>query len=191
MIIGLLVVIIIILMLVRIILTRKSIKKLQNKILRLENSLKKYKKYSWYDVLTDLFNKRKLKRDLKRLYYDYKRYRHRFTAVMIDIDGFKNINDTYGHAEGDKYLIELAKVIKRCIRRTDRAYRPSGDEFIILLPNSNSKTAKEVIKRIKEMSYTSISYGISTNREPKILLEEIDKKMYEDKKRKKEGDLDE
>lgn len=151
----------------------------------LEKEIKKWKSLSLEDPLTLLFNDRKLKRDIKRLCYDYKRYKHRFVAILLDIDHFKRINDTKGHLEGDKVLIRVAKAIKSSIRETDRAYRPSGDEFVILLPHSNIKSANKVIKRINETCNQKLSYGIGTGKKPKQLLKEIDKRMYENKRSKK------
>jgi len=145
--------------------------------------LKKYKKLSFYDELTELFNRRKLERDLRRLCYDFKRYRHRFIMIMMDIDGFKKINDTKGHLAGDKVLKKMAKVIQNSIRITDRAYRPSGDEFVILLPHSNIKSVQKVIARIKKDCNLELSYGVGTGKKPKELLNILDKKMYEDKRR--------
>ena len=104
--------------------------------------------------------------------------------VMMDIDGFKKINDTKGHLEGDKVLKKLANVIKNSIRTTDRAYRPSGDEFIVLLPHSNIRSAKRVIVRIEKDCNVELSYGVGTGKKPKQLLDMLDKKMYEDKRRK-------
>ena len=151
----------------------------------LKSKIRKYKRLSFYDDLTALFNNRKLKRDIKRLCYDYKRYRHRFIAILLDIDHFKQINDTKGHLEGDKVLIRVARAIKSSIRETDRAYRPSGDEFVILLPHSNIRSANKVIRRINENCNQELSYGIGTGKKPKQLLNEIDKKMYENKRSKR------
>ena len=150
----------------------------------LREKLKRYKKLSFYDELTELFNRRKLERDLRRLCYDFKRYRHRFIMVMMDIDGFKKINDTKGHLAGDKVLKKVAKVIQNSIRTTDRAYRPSGDEFVILLPHSNIRSAKRVITRVERDCQVELSYGVGAGKKPKQLLNILDKKMYEDKRRK-------
>jgi len=158
-------------------------RELQRKLKKLETKLKRYKKFSWYDDLTNLFNRRKLKRDLNRLCYDYKRYRHIFMMILIDIDGFKEINDTKGHLEGDRVLKKFANIIKKAIRETDRAYRPSGDEFVIVLPHSNIKSANNVIRRIKTNAQVNISYGIDRGKKPKELLINIDKKMYENKRK--------
>jgi len=151
----------------------------------LKSKIRKYKKLSFYDDLTSLLNNRKLKRDIKKLCYDYKRYKHRFVAILLDIDNFKEINDTKGHLEGDKVLIKVARAIKNSIRETDVAYRPSGDEFVILLPHSNIKSANKVIKRINEICNQELSYGIGTGKKSKELLDEIDKRMYENKRSKK------
>lgn len=151
----------------------------------LKEKLKRYKKLSFYDELTILFNRRKLERDLSRLCYDYKRYNHRFMMILMDIDKFKKINDTKGHLEGDKVLKRFAKTLKNAIRKTDRAYRPSGDEFVILLPHSNIRSVKRVITRIEKDCNIELSYGVGTGKKPKELLEILDKKMYEDKRRKK------
>lgn len=150
----------------------------------LKEKLKRYKKLSFYDELTELFNRRKLERDLSRLCYDYKRYDHRFMMILMDIDGFKEINDTKGHLEGDKVLKKFANTIKNAIRKTDRAYRPSGDEFIILLPHSNIKSVKKVLERIKETTKVNISYGIGKGKKPKELLKMLDEEMYENKRKK-------
>jgi len=151
----------------------------------LKSKIRKYKRLSFYDDLTSLFNGRKLKRDIKRLCYDYKRYGHKFIAILLDIDNFKKINDTKGHLVGDKILIKVAKAIKNSIRETDRAYRLSGDEFIVLLPHSNIKSANKIIKRINKFCNQKFSYGIGTGKKPKQLLKEIDKRMYENKRSKK------
>lgn len=163
--------------------TEMKFKTKKEEIKYLRETLKKYKKLSFYDELTELFNRRKLERDLKRLYYDFKRYKHRFTMIMIDIDKFKRINDIKGHLEGDNVLKKVAKIIQNSIRISDRVYRLSGDEFIIILPHSNTKTAQKVIARIKKDCNVKLSYGIGTGQEPKELLNIVDKKMYEDKRK--------
>ena len=163
---------------------KKKFKTKTEEIKYLREKLKRYKKLSFYDELTELFNRRKLERDLKRLCYDYKRYNHRFILFMIDIDGFKKINDTKGHLEGDKVLKQVADTIKNSIRATDRAYRLSGDEFVVLLPHSNIKSAQRVITRIEFDCGVELSYGVGTGKKPKELLDVIDKQMFEQKRRK-------
>jgi len=78
------------------------------------------------------------------------RYGYKLAVIMLDIDLFKSINDTYGHPTGDKILLEIAKVIKKNIRKSDAAGRYGGEEFIILLHNTDEKSALELAQRIRK-----------------------------------------
>jgi diguanylate cyclase (GGDEF)-like protein len=108
------------------------------------------------DSLTELFNQRLfwelLQYEIKRA----ERHRYTFSLLLIDIDNFKLINDTYGHAFGDKFLKVIAKVLKETIRGEDILARYGGDEFSIILPrtekNASTKIAERIRKRIKEMN---------------------------------------
>jgi diguanylate cyclase (GGDEF)-like protein len=68
---------------------------------------------------------------------------------MLDLDDFKSYNDTHGHLQGDLVLQRLAHTIKRCIRKTDSAFRYSGEEFMVLLPESTLNKAIEIAERIR------------------------------------------
>ena len=74
------------------------------------------------------------------------------TALMLDIDHFKRINDTYGHQAGDKVIKMLAALIKRCVRETDLAGRYGGEEFAIILNDSSVEDAKIVAERIRQLA---------------------------------------
>lgn len=101
------------------------------------------------DKLTSLYN---------RKYFDYilsdklKRLRSRANLALLicDIDNFKLINDTYGHVTGDAVLAELADILKANIRKSDTAYRYGGEEFAIIMPNTNCNEAEVVAMRIKK-----------------------------------------
>ncbi|AFK85464.1 diguanylate cyclase [Thermoanaerobacterium aotearoense SCUT27] len=69
--------------------------------------------------------------------------------LICDVDNFKLINDTYGHVTGDTVLAELADILKVNIRRSDTAYRYGGEEFAIIMPNTNFNEAKVAAMRIK------------------------------------------
>lgn len=71
------------------------------------------------------------------------------SAIMIDIDNFKKINDTYGHAAGDYVLEFFAQLIMGCVRKSDIVARYGGDEFIIILPSTDSETAEVIAERIR------------------------------------------
>jgi len=158
-------------------------KELQKKIDLLQTQLNKYKEISMHDELTGLYNRRKFMRDINSACYNYSRYRTNFVTVLIDIDKFKQINDTKGHAEGDRTLKYLSNVIENNLRFGDKAYRFGGDEFAIILYNTNIKMVKHtVIKRIKEDLTFNISCGIISNHKDYTeLLDIVDKRMYKDK----------
>jgi two-component system, cell cycle response regulator len=121
-------------------------------------------------------------------------------VMMIDIDGFKEMNDLYGHAAGDRMLKDLARVLNRSIRTSDNAIRIGGDEFIILLPKTNDDVLRDVIVRIQTSLDTfnsnqdplhniQVSIGTSTAHNLDELLvaaREADLSMYREKRGKKE-----
>lgn len=101
------------------------------------------------DDLTGINNRRQLftlgNRELNRA----KRYQHPFTVIMLDIDNFKEVNDTYGHAIGDEALKSLAKLCQINIRKIDILGRYGGEEFVILLPNTNLYQGNEIADRLR------------------------------------------
>ncbi len=93
------------------------------------------------DPLTGIFNRYKLDNELERFYKDYQENDISFALLMLDLDYFKNINDKYGHQEGDRVLKRFAQILKECTRQTDTVGRWGGEEFIIIYPNSNLDNA--------------------------------------------------
>jgi diguanylate cyclase (GGDEF)-like protein len=69
--------------------------------------------------------------------------------LLLDIDNFKEYNDTYGHLEGDKVLVRIGKIIHTCLRKMDTAYRYGGEEFTIILPGTPGEEAKTVAERLR------------------------------------------
>jgi diguanylate cyclase (GGDEF)-like protein len=100
---------------------------------------------SFHDKLTSLYNRRYFEEELVRL--DTKRQLP-LSIIMADINGLKIINDSLGHKKGDELLIKTANILKKVIRDEDILARWGGDEFAILLPNTNQQEAKRVIERI-------------------------------------------
>jgi diguanylate cyclase (GGDEF)-like protein len=113
-----------------------------------DRMIKELKRLTIQDSLTGLYNSRhffdQLDKEIKRS----DRYLHPISLIFIDMDNFKEINDTYGHMTGDKILALTAKKIKACLRSNDSAFRFAGDEFTIILPESTSSKAKFVADRI-------------------------------------------
>jgi diguanylate cyclase (GGDEF)-like protein len=134
------------------------------------------------DFLTGLFCRRKLEEDIWRYSDLNKRHKIKFSILMIDINKFKEINDTAGHKRGDKVLRQVAYILQKTLRASDRAYRLGGDEFVIIF--SHHKT-KVFIQRIKDALKT-INLSISTgycDLDNGRCMEQIDKRMYEEKRK--------
>ena len=101
------------------------------------------------DVLTGLPNRRRLGVDLKAEVARSVRYLRPIAFVMIDVDHFKTVNDAYGHQAGDEILSEFGTAFKAALRATDTAYRFGGDEFCVLLRETDGESAEVVAERIR------------------------------------------
>ncbi|MCI2425913.1 diguanylate cyclase [Candidatus Acetothermia bacterium] len=99
------------------------------------------------DPLTGLYNRRYLDDVLEKEISRARRYNRDFALVMIDLDNFKKVNDYYGHQRGDQVLKEIAALIQADLRESDYLFRYGGDEFLLVLPETNGK-AQQVIDRI-------------------------------------------
>lgn len=103
------------------------------------------------DPLTGMYNRYKIDKCLEKEWMRSKRYSTIFSAIIIDIDNFKSINDTYGHQQGDIVLKGFSKIITENIRQCDSAGRWGGEEFIILLPETNLEKAIEVADKLRDI----------------------------------------
>jgi diguanylate cyclase (GGDEF)-like protein len=112
--------------------------------------LKKLEKLAITDALTGLFNSRHFFSQIKTEINRHNRYSHALSLLILDIDFFKNYNDTWGHLEGDEVLMRIGGTIKSCMRSMDTAYRYGGEEFAILLPETRLQKACVVGDRIKD-----------------------------------------
>lgn len=138
-----------------------------------------------YDPLTKLGNRYYFTDTSEKLLALAKREKSPLTVVMIDIDKFKGINDTYGHKEGDNILCAIADNMRKSCRNSDLLARLGGDEFCILMPNTNMKNAKIVIERLKEnirkqthhygtsKFNVTISAGLSESTKESLSIEEL------------------
>lgn len=105
--------------------------------------------YATRDPLTQLYNQRMFWELVDYEISRAQRHDYKFSLLMIDIDNFKGINDTYGHAFGDKFLVELSNEIKKVLRHGDILSRYGGDEFVVILPETDKEHAYFVAQRIK------------------------------------------
>lgn len=115
----------------------------------LKASEHRYHELSITDGLTRLYNSRHFYGQIEIEMERAQRYRHSLSLMMLDVDNFKHFNDSYGHLEGDRVLSELALVIRDCIRLSDSAYRYGGEEFVVLLPETDSEEAFRVAERLR------------------------------------------
>lgn len=113
-----------------------------------------------HDPLTDLCNRRKFIEEFEKSLRMAIRYHHHNTLLYLDLDQFKDINDTSGHRAGDELLILVARALKRVTRFTDLVARLGGDEFAILIPESDAAGAITLAKKIiHELSTIQLEYG--------------------------------
>ncbi|MDH5561383.1 MAG: diguanylate cyclase [Deltaproteobacteria bacterium] len=101
------------------------------------------------DSLTGLYNRYFFNVYLVQIIESSKRYKQKVSMILIDIDFFKKVNDTYGHSAGDKILVEVALFLKGFCRKTDIACRWGGEEFVLLLPNTENKDAAKIAERVR------------------------------------------
>ncbi|HEM55534.1 MAG TPA: GGDEF domain-containing protein [Thermodesulfobium narugense] len=151
------------------------------------------------DYLTGLYNRRFLDERLKFEFMKTCICSHQLSVLMIDIDYFKNINDTYGHKVGDLTLLHVANLLKASIRTSDIVARYGGEEFAVVLPDTTKNDAFEIAERIrstieqsaldiegKQLKITA-SFGLATYDDDKVesterLLKLADERLYKAKK---------
>lgn len=130
---------------------------------QLEELLYKVEYMAITDALTGLYNRRRFHDVLTKEFERSKRYNTPFSLTMLDIDHFKGINDGFGHLAGDLVLKQVAKVIQKSIRDIDTASRYGGEEFMLILPNTDAKGSIHVAERIRTAveshSFESLNNG--------------------------------
>jgi len=117
----------------------------------LKQSEERYRQLSITDNLTGLFNSRHFYSELKSEIARTLRHGHPLSLMLVDVDHFKQWNDSYGHLEGDRLLEQLGRIIRNCLRGGDTAYRLGGDEFVVLLPETELESARMVAERLRSM----------------------------------------
>ena len=154
---------------------------------------KKLQKLATRDSLTGAYNRYKMATLIEEEIKRAKRYGENFSLLMLDIDKFKNVNDTYGHDVGDYILQELSRIVLKTIRKTDSFGRWGGEEFMLLAPHTNAEQAVELAqkirKNIEEHSFmhvkkVTLSIGVTQykkDEKEKALLKRVDQALYEAK----------
>ncbi|MFI5104380.1 MAG: GGDEF domain-containing protein, partial [Terriglobales bacterium] len=113
-------------------------------------SVEKIQELTITDDCTGLFNARHLYKTLETEVYRSSRFGYEFSVIFIDLDHFKQVNDTHGHLVGSRLLAEVGYLIKAQLRLIDFAFRYGGDEFVVLLPQTSKDSALVVAKRLRD-----------------------------------------
>jgi len=179
---------------VRLVELAKTNESLKRELTQRKQSEEKLARHAYYDNLTDLPNRRLFRSHLRQALTLAGRNQRRLAVLFVDLDHFKTINDSWGHAVGDRLLQGAAKWLKSCLRASDVVARLGGDEFIILLPEiAQAEDATTVAKKLlsalrkpfrvegREI-FTSASIGISLypddGDDTEILMKKADQAMY-------------
>lgn len=147
---------------------------------------------SYHDGLTGVHNRRYFQNQIEKM---KKFKKDKLSVIIADINNLKYINDSFGHSKGDQYIKTAARILNSELRNKDIIARIGGDEFAILLPETNYEDCQKIIKRFKEKiknqdrQYFSIAFGcVSANSQfenLELMINKADKKMYNNKKKMK------
>jgi diguanylate cyclase (GGDEF)-like protein len=152
-----------------------------------------FERLAMFDSLTGLSNRRVAEGRLTAEAERSKRYGHPLTVISFDLDKFKQINDTYGHAAGDQVLKEFARRLSLAIRKSDIAARMGGDEFLILLPECDTSQVQTLLARLRpiETEYAGVKIpirfsagwvGYEKGETTEQFLERADRTLYAQKR---------
>lgn len=162
----------------------------------------KLRKQAIRDGLTGLYNRIYFNERIQKEVERARRYKHPLSFVMMDVNNFKEINDRYSHIEGDEVLKQVAETLLNSVREIDIPFRYGGDEFLLVLPETEESGAQKVVERIKgklevlseerkslgkppvELSFGIATWRPETGKKWEEVLKESDLQMYENKMRK-------
>ncbi|WP_028117585.1 tetratricopeptide repeat-containing diguanylate cyclase [Ferrimonas senticii] len=120
-------------------------------LLNRSNKLSKKLEHSaHHDALTGLYNRRYIRHQLTQELARYQRHQQPFCIALVDVDNFKNINDQFGHSQGDQVLTALAELFLRHLRQNDLCARYGGEEFLLLMPHTSLQEAEIVLERLRQ-----------------------------------------
>lgn len=117
-------------------------------MIRRKSSEKRQRRLAQYDELTGLLNRRSLSEQLEIVWSRLHDADRTLSLLMIDLDHFKSVNDTYGHTSGDEVLRKLGEILQGVSRQNDLAARYGGEEFCLVLPDTDSAEARAAVKRV-------------------------------------------
>ena len=165
----------------------------ERRTLELKNALAEMENLAVTDKLTKLYNRHKTDKVLSDEVNRSKRYDNSFGVVLLDIDDFKRINDVYGHSTGDITIKEFSTILSKAARESDTVGRWGGEEFLIIIPESNKESILRFAQRLKEsiqshkfkeIGHITASMGATLYRENdtvESLIKRVDKGLYKSK----------
>jgi two-component system, cell cycle response regulator len=170
-----------------------------NRLQRMQfQTTQELRRISTIDSLTDIYNRMKYDEELEKEISRAQRYQLPLSGIMFDLDNFKKINDRYGHLEGDKVLKKVSLLVRTIIRENDLFFRWGGEEFIILLPNTDLDSATQLAYRVQDCirnaDFTTVkgltcSFGVTALKKGDTadnFTERLDQLQYEAKREGKD-----
>jgi diguanylate cyclase len=176
--------------------TRKQANNAEDRVKKLEQELEQVSELVREDQLTGALNRRGMEETLDKEFKRIERTQAMLSVALLDIDNFKQLNDTLGHQGGDEALIHLTRVIKDALRPSDSVARYGGEEFLIILPDTPMVTAIEILERLQreltkkyflhnnERKLITFSAGVAlraAGEDQEDLIGRADKAMYQAK----------
>jgi diguanylate cyclase len=129
---------------------KKANEQLRLRMIQVEQLQAELRDQALHDPLTGLYNRRYLDESLEREIIRAERENNPLSVIVLDIDHFKKINDSYGHRVGDQFLVKIARLLENSTRGSDLVYRHGGEEFLLVLPGANADSARQRAEEIRQ-----------------------------------------
>lgn len=169
---------------------------LRRRLVREQMERLRNQQLSLLDPLTEVYNRRYLEVFLGQEIQRAERYGQTFSLVMLDLDGFREINNQFGHPVGDEALRATGRLLKQACRKSDVIVRYGGDEFLLVLPETDANGAAALLKRLRQefshfsqnthlglrLSFSAGVVSTTGGKDLQELLVEVDQSLYTDKR---------
>lgn len=174
---------------------RKSLNSTRGSLIRELVYNQRLENLSLYDPLTNLFNRRAMDEFVSREVTRVNRQGTQLTFLMVDIDGFRAVNSTFGHQAGDEVLVDVAQMLKNNFRGADLLFRYGGDEFLVVMPETSEEQAEIAVRRLlrgveswnvsgRRGFELQVNWGITAHVAGAVIadvLREADRRLYQSK----------
>jgi diguanylate cyclase (GGDEF)-like protein len=130
---------------------QSSLQRMKQEVTQMEERTRRLEKQALQDALTGVYNRRAFDLRIQEEMYRYQRYGQHFSLLVIDLDHFKKVNDSFGHTTGDQCLQEVTRRMKLALRRSDCLARYGGEEFAVILPGTDGGKALAVAEKLRKI----------------------------------------